>query len=239
MSAVLSAAAGLTMRLDSIVLPSIYVASMALPPLAALWRWRSISFPLKLLAVYSTVALVESLIARHLALSGYRTLWMMHAFEPIEAALLLWMFSRWQVREVTRLTVLLVIPAYLIAWGALQLTVESFQRFPLYIATVQSLLLIAVAAHTLVTRSRTLMLPMVRFPWFWVSTGALLYFSYVTLLTPISRLLLPHSRNLVLIAYQINAVLGIVASLFFVRAMFCGMNGTVHVPGPASGQLRA
>jgi len=197
-----------------------YAASFALPMLAA-WRGRPLPLPLRLLAIYLAVTFVESWVMIYLSAEGIRNLWMIHLYTPFEATMFLWMFSRWQVREMARLTMLLAIPMFLAMWAALTVTAESLGDFPVYGKTMAAILILAVAAWTLVSRSSRLLMPIGRYAWFWVCLGTLIYFPFVSLLNPVSRLLLPHSRDLVLAMFSINAVLGIGHNLLFSRAMLC------------------
>jgi hypothetical protein len=221
----------------------IYIAELGgysylLPAAAAVYRWGRLSTPLRLLAIYAALTLAESMWMWHLAHQNVNNLWMIHFFTPIEATLFLWMFASWQLREVARLTLLLCIPLYLIVWGMLHLTVESVTAFPHFTKPVECLLLVGAAAYTLVTRSQHLLVPIVRYSWFWVSVGTLLYFSFLTLLNPISNLLLESHRGLVIAAFEMNATMGILANLFFAWALLCKnphpSSGGSSLPRPSS-----
>lgn len=210
------------------VLPSLAGASYAIPVLGAL-KGRPRSLPLRLLAVYCFVALVESWVMIYLSGRDIRNVWMIHLFTPFEAAMFLWAFSRWQVRELARLTILLSIPMFLVLWAFLTLSTESLSDFPVYGKSAEAILIVAVAAYTLVIRASSLVGPLTRHPWFWVSLGTLVYFPFLAVLNPISSLLLPHSWDLVIGMFQVNAVLGASANLLFARAMLC------HQPQLSSG----
>ena len=203
--------------------------SYLVPLVAAIARRQSLSVPLRLLGAYAAAALAESLYMMYLGASGVRNLWVTHLFTPLEATLFLWMFARWQLRESARMALLICIPVYLAVWGILHLTVESVAHFPVYSKPVECMLLVGVGAYTLISRSQNLLTPVTRHSWFWASVGTVLYFSFVTVLNPIAHLL--EGRNdLLIIAFEMNATMGIFANLLFAWAMLCQ-----NPPLPSSG----
>lgn len=197
------------------------ILSFAIPTLAGL-RARQLSLPLRLIVIYSAVALVEGLSMRYLASRNQTNLWLIHAFAPFEAAILLFALSRWQTREVARLTVVFCIPAFLLLWCGLTIAAESLEQFPKYVKTVESILLLAVSAYTLVTRSRSLAEPLTQQDWFWVCVGIMIYFSMLALLNPVANLLLEHDSIVLLMAvFEVNAALIILHNFFFAWAIRC------------------
>jgi hypothetical protein len=197
------------------------IASYLIPLLGGLWQRHRLPAPLRLLVLYSGLALAEGIYMRYLGLQGIRNLWVIHFFSPVEATLFFLMFSRWQMRATARVAMLLCIPLYIAVWGALHLTVEPISGFPAYSKPLESVLLVGAAAYTLVTRSRDLLGPITRHAWFWVSVPTLLYYSFVTLLNPLSSRLIDTNRDLVILAYQANVVMMVTANLLFARAMLC------------------
>lgn len=203
------------------VLPNLAIFSHALP-VATAWRARKLSLPLRLIVIYSAVALVEGLIMSYLSSRNEVNLWLIHIFAPFEAAILLYALSRWQARELARIAVVLCIPVFLLLWGGLTIARESLEQFPQYVKTVEAILLVAVAAYTLVSRSRTLIHPISQQDWFWVCIGIMIYFSMLAVLNPVANLLLEHDSMVLLMAvFEVNAALIILHNLFFAWAIRC------------------
>ena len=202
------------------IIPYIGIASY-LAPIAAILRRRPASVPLRLIAVYCAVAFLESCIMGYIGSRGITNLWLIHLFTPFEATVFLWAFGRWQLRQASHTFIYALIPLFLVAWTGFAFRAESFSAFPKYVKSIECILLVAVAAFTLVTRSQSLVAPITHHDWFWVSVGTLIYFSFLSVLNPLSNQLLPHSRQLVLIMFDVNATLGAVANLLFARAMLC------------------
>ncbi len=220
-----------------IYIANLGVFSYAIPLLAALYRHKALSVPLRLLGLYSAATLAESIYMAHVASTGRHNLWVIHLFTPVEALLFLWMFSCWQLRESARLVMLICIPLYFAVWGTLHLTVESLADFPVYSKPVECMMLVGVAAYTLVTRSQNLLTPVTRHPWFWVSVGTVMYFSFVTVLNPIAHMLMGRN-DLLIIAFEMNATMGILANLLFAWALLCPnphpSSGGSSSPSPSS-----
>ena len=203
------------------LLPNVASFSYALPVAASAHAGR-LSSPLKLIVLYSAATLAEALLLTYLSNVDRVNLWLVHAYTPFEATVLLLAMSRWQVRELARTTVMLSIPTFLVLWAALSLTAESLAEFPQYVKSVEAILLVAVAAFTLVTRSRNLVVPIGRQPWFWVTVGVMIYFAFLAILNPMSNALLRRDANVLLMGvYQVNAALIIVHNILFVWAIRC------------------
>lgn len=197
------------------------IFSFAIPSWAGL-RARRLNLPLRLIVIYSAVALVEGLLMSYLGSRHQTNLWLIHIFAPFEASILLYALSRWQTRELAQLTVVLCIPAFLLLWGALTLTAESLAQFPQYVKTVESILLVAVSAYTLVSRSRSLVQPLAEQDWFWVCVGLIIYFSMLAVLNPVANLLLERDEMVLLMAvFEVNAALMILHNILFAWAIRC------------------
>ncbi|HLS48310.1 MAG TPA: hypothetical protein VK012_07300 [Gemmatimonadales bacterium] len=205
-----------------------------LVPIVAAWRYQVVSLPLRLVAVYCGLALGQSLYMVYLASSDVRNLWLIHAFVPVQATLLLSALALWQVRELARTTVFVSIPMFLMAWLMLTLTVESLESFPRYVKTIEGLLIVAVAAYTLLTRSQFIAAPVTAFSWFWVSAALLTYFAFVSIVNPASSYLLSSSPGRLRLMSLINFSLVLVCNLGFARAMVVPGRGEAAVNAPAA-----
>lgn len=203
------------------ILPDLAILSFAIPMLAG-FRARRLSLSLRLIVIYSVAALAEGLVMWYMSATNQTSLWLIHIFGPFEATILLYALSRWQIRELARLTIVLCIPAFLLLWGSLTVTTESLEKFPQYVKTVESILLVAVSAYTLVSRSRSLAEPLAQQDWFWVCVGLLVYFSMLAVLNPVANLLLEQDSMVLLMAvFEVNAALIIVHNILFAWAIRC------------------
>jgi len=203
------------------VLPDLAMLSFAIPMLVGL-RARRLNLSLRLIVIYSAAALAEGLVMWYLSEQNRPSLWLIHVFGPFEATILLYALSRWQLRELARLTIVFCIPAFLLLWGGLTITTESLEKFPQYVKTVESFLLVAVSAYTLVSRSRSLVEPLAQQDWFWVCVGLMIYFSMLAVLNPVANLLLEQdSMALLMAVFEVNAALIIVHNILFAWAIRC------------------
>ena len=192
--------------------------TFALPAIAAIAvRVRSSSQ--RIVAAYCVLGFVQSIYLTVLATGGTHNLWLIHVFVPVQGTMFLWALALWQTRERARITILMAIPLFLTAWLGLTLTVESFEGLPRYVKIIEGLLVIAVAAYTLVTRSLHISGPVTSHAWFWISAAMVMYLSFGAIFSPISSLLLPTAPDRVSIMIRINAVLLILCNLMFARGM--------------------
>ena len=203
------------------VAPIIGSLTYAIPLIAAVRRGvRTLPAPLRIVAYYCAITLFEGCVMVSLALQGKRNLWLIHVFTPIEVILLLLAFSHWQVRESARTMILLTVPLFVVTWVFLIFSTDSPAGFPVYGRTLAALLILTVAAYTLLTQAQSAATFVSRLPWFWISVGILVYFPFLVLLNPISAALMDR-RDLILSLYQLNAVLMMGSNLFFRRAILC------------------
>lgn len=192
----------------------------ALIPIYAGWRRRAVlPPPLRWALVYLVATFAEELFMVYWSRSGRSNLWIINLYLPVGATLLGLMFAGWQQRQRWRTVIHLAVAIFVAFWAAMMLTVEHIHQFAPYTPPVQSLLVIAAAAWTLVQRTRHTASPLTQHAWFWVSVGALLYFAYILVLDPFSRLMLSSSPRLVLVAFEINGALVTLMNLFWMRAM--------------------
>ena len=167
-----------------------------LPVFAGLTVGRRLSRPSRLVVALFVLWFCEDLAEGLLIHLHHTNDWLLHLTMPFEAALLLWAFSLWQDSELARRAIVLVIPIYAGVWLALQLFVERLDRLSQYAGPMSYLLVLAVAAFTLVSKSAHTQLPGWRQPWFWISAGMIIDMGSQVALNPIANILIAtHQRS--------------------------------------------
>ncbi len=156
-------------------------------------------------------------------------LWVSHLGLPISASLLLWAFSLWQERDVARLTFRLAIPLFIVVWIGLLVFAENLQAFSRYGSPLRAILLVYVAAYTLVTRSVGAVEPVWREDWFWVAAGTLVSYGTSAIVTPLANLLLATSPGQLRRMYDVFNGVDVIANLLVTWGMLCAR------PRPISG----
>jgi hypothetical protein len=216
--------------------------SQVLPPLAAI-RARERLGPARNSAVaWSVLLLASNLLALGFALLRRNNLWMGYTLDPLLASVALWTFSLWQIRSVPRIALRLLVPLYLLAVLVLALTVEDLNSFSRVTAPFTALLLLGVSLYTLIVRSLGEQGQLIRADWFWISGGLALFYGTDTALEPFARLLLGSQPELILPAYELKALIGIVVSLAIARGILCpnpplssgGLSSPGFSPSPSS-----
>jgi hypothetical protein len=190
----------------------------ALVLLAAWRRRRSLPEPVRWMCTYLALTLIEDLFMIYWSRGGRHNLWIMNLYTPLEAAMFGMMYAGWQLRERWRTVVYAVSALFVVFWLVMIMTIEPITEFSRFTKSVESLLIIAVAAWTLVQRSRHTAAPLTAHAWFWASVGTLLYFAYFLLLNPVS-LVLWSRLDLLVVVYEINGAMVIVMYLFWLRAI--------------------
>lgn len=166
------------------------------PVLAALLVGRRLSRPSRFIVVLFVLWFCEDLAQVLLIRLHHSNNWLLHLTMPFEAALLLWAFSLWQDREVPRRAMRLVIPIYVVVWLVLQLFVERLDSVSQYAWPLSNLLVLAVAAFTLVSKSAQTMEPGWRQAWFWISAGMIIDMGSQVAYNPITNILIAtHQRG--------------------------------------------
>ncbi len=140
---------------------------------------------------------------------------------PVTVAILLWGLSCLQDGEVARLTVRLVAGAALVVWAVLTAVFEDTSTFSRAAEPMLNLVVLGVAASTLLLRSRTSRAGLFDQDWFWISAGIALFFATWSAVGPLSSLLLGASPAVFDWAYRVVGVLAILAMVLIARGMAC------------------
>lgn len=167
-----------------------------LPLFAALAVGRRLSRPSRLIVILFVLWFCEDAVQILLIHLHHHNNWLLHFTLPLEAALLLWAFSLWQDSEVARRAMLLAVPLYVVVWLVLQLFVERLDQVSQYAGPMSYLLVLAVAAFTLVSKSAHTVTPGWRQPWFWISAGMIIDMGSQVVFNPITNILIAtHQRG--------------------------------------------
>jgi hypothetical protein len=195
--------------------------SAAIPPLAVLaLRRRPRGAAAWILAW--CLLLVGQEVAGFAAAVVYRNnLWVGYAVQPAGTALVVWALSAWQARDVARSTLRIALPLALGVWAVLVVAVENTSTFSTAAEPLLSVLTLAAAAWTLVTRSLDEAADgLARQDWFWTCVGLCLYFASLSTLGPLAALL---SGDIPLLAraYELKSVVDVVAFILIARGITC------------------
>ncbi|MGH7648200.1 MAG: hypothetical protein ACREND_08790 [Gemmatimonadaceae bacterium] len=166
-----------------------------LPILAAFVVGRRLSRPSRLVVILFVLWFCEDLTQQVLIHLHHYNNWLLHLTLPIEATLLLWAFSLWQDSQVARRAIWLAVPIYVVVWLVLQVFVESLDRLSQYAGPMSYLLVLAVAAFTLVSKSARAVSPGWRQPWFWISAGMIIVMGSQVALNPITNILIARHQG--------------------------------------------
>ena len=188
-------------------------ASHALPLLAAAVRRPSLGPAGKWVLVWCAFLVALSAFTLALALQGVNNHWLRYVVTPVSTALVLWALAWWQLTPLAALTVRLLIPLVVIVWVPIVLIIEDTQTFSLLAEPFAGLVILAAAIYTLAARALREPGSVTSQDWFWVASGVAFYFGAVVALPPTSYWLWEQHPQLVLRAYQVNALVELLAFL--------------------------
>lgn len=165
----------------------IFANAAEVTPLLAAVRVRPWLTPaLRLMTAVFALAISQEVANAWLTSRHVHNIWLNNVLMPVYTALYLWAFSLWQTGAVSRLAMRLAIALFFVVWLASTVLMGGITRFPRVAGPIQSMLLVCVAAYTLVTAAMRATDPVWRHDWFWISAGVLLTFGTSTLLDPIT-----------------------------------------------------
>lgn len=182
---------------------------------------RRLTTALRLVALCFAVMFVQDAAGWWMAERNIGNLWVSHVGTPLQTLLLLFALAEWQTGESERRAVRFAAVGFLLVYLVLVAAVEDPRAFSRFARPLQAILVVSVAAWTMVRRTVTTFESPLAAPWFWVSAGLLLYFGSGAVLGPVSNLLMRTSPDLVRIAYVVKALVNIVAYLLVARGILC------------------
>lgn len=194
-------------------------AAEALPLVAAV-AWRRAHGARRWIAAWSAVLVVCDLTQLWLGSRGIHNLWVNYVATGA-SALVLWALASWQTGDTARLTLRVAVVPFLAVLAVLTLLVEDTSNFSRAADPMAHLLCLAAAAYTLVARSSSSRVSLLRQDWFWIGAGLALYFGIWGAMGPLGALLVRTAPGLLMIAYQVAMGLNIVAMLAIARGVTC------------------
>ncbi len=179
-----------------------------IPLLAGAPNFKKLDPPLRVLLYYTALSLLLTIAMTVIALHRLNNLWLMNFSEPVEFAMLLWMFQCWESDSRLRTLIRSLIIPYLLAWFYEVIAGGRWFGFTTYARPIEGIVLTFVACLTIYRVNRNLNEPITDKPSFWVSAGTLLYYGGVIIIDLVSESLLEKSdetlRQVLLLQVTLN-----------------------------------
>jgi len=196
-------------------------AAEVTPLLAAIRMRRSLTPALRVMVVLCTLGIAQELANGWLGSRHMHNVWLNNVLMPVYTGLYLWAFSLWQGGPVSRLAMRIAIPLFILVWFILTAFVDGITHFSRFAGPIQSLLMVSVAAYTLISVSARSADAVWRHDWFWISAGVLLTFGTSTVFQPIvGRLATAHPATAMSVIGTWDVIDG-VASLLIMGGILC------------------
>jgi hypothetical protein len=190
-----------------------------LPVVPALARWKRLDSPQKWIAVWSAFLVASEVTTLLMALQGVNNHWVNYVAAPTAAALVLWALSEWHPSVGGRRTIRFLIPITLILWIAMIALFEDTKTFSVVAEPILGLILMVAVLATLVARTMQETGRIRDQSWWWISVGLMLTFGITVAFAPAAYILLQTTPELLMRAFEIKAVLNIVAFLLIARGV--------------------
>jgi hypothetical protein len=206
--------------------------SAVLPVLAGvllLHHYRRVPVTRLSVACWSLLMLIGNIVSAYLAARRQNNHWVGYVIIPLSGLAALEALTRWQVSDTARRLCRVLAPIYVVGWIAIVVLIEDTATFSLLAAPISSLLLLLVAASTVVTRAPGSIETLTKQDWFWIGMGFIIFYGVETGLPPLSLLLWKDRPDLLLVAYQLKAATMVVAMLAVTKGILC------PIPLPQSG----
>lgn len=187
----------------------------------AVLRRASLTPARKWIVGWSAFLVASDSLVLALALAGRNNHWMTYIATPVEAGLVLWAQSLWQLSPLSARVMRVTIPVLWVGWVVIVLLVEDIRTFSLLAQPIQSLVLMGPAIGTLVMRTFREPGRLREQDWLWIGVGVVVHFASSVALPPASYLLLTKSPRLVVRAYEVRGALNILAFALIARGFFC------------------
>ncbi|MGQ0766458.1 MAG: hypothetical protein ACT4OZ_12420 [Gemmatimonadota bacterium] len=186
------------------------------------------------MAIWSLVYFLSDLIQPFVARVAGSNLVFITVAQPLQDALLLWALSHWQERPTMRLSFRIAIPFHVAATLGLAVVVGEVDSFKTFISTFRSLVILAAAAWTAVSRFAGEKERIWMRDWLWASLGVALYYGVYVVVEPASRALIAAGElEAVMRLFTYKAVFDVLAFLLIWRGMRCPTTPTWSASGLA------
>ena len=214
-------------------IPAIFYARsafQALPAIAALRHRQHLPSARRWIVGWGLAGLAFDGVALTYALRQQNNHWLSYISAPSLVVIALVALSLWNPTTFGRLALRISALAYIGIVALLVAMVESTSTFSLLRQPVESLLIVVASLGTLLVLVRQEQGSLLQRDWFWICTGLALRYGAAVALDPLARLLIGDSRQVVLSALKVKAVVDMTAYLLIARGVWCPV-----LPQPSSG----
>jgi hypothetical protein len=206
---------------DLPLLAQVSELSPLLPIVGALLGSRPFHRDLTIFFYYLIITFIITGWMTYLASHGTNNLWLIHLQTPMEFTFFMWLFARWQEDAFLKRFFQITIPVFVCVWAALVFFVEKIDQFSTYSKPTETILLIIASGYCLFQVNKEKVESLFRQPSFWISSGALIYFTGTVILFTVSNLLLRESEAELRTAWWVVIILNIIANLFYLAGFIC------------------
>jgi hypothetical protein len=171
--------------------------------------------------VWALLLFLFNALALFLAFRGVNNHWLVYLSTPLIGVAAIVALIGWQVRQMGRLLLRVLVPLYLAGWTIIVLSVEDMNTFSLVAGPFSSLVLLIAVSSTFVARSMGSLESLTRQDWFWICLGMIVFYGVETGFPPVALLLGRSRPDLLVAAAQVRAVSMIAAMITISWGLLC------------------
>lgn len=200
---------------------SVSVASCLIPLFAALYVYQKLTSVLKIFLLLLVLVAVTEASGFILSYEGVRYLWIYHIYTLVEYSLFVLIFLFWQKEPRVRKILGFSIPGFFVIWLIAKFSVERWGEMDNFTSSLEAVILIGVAAYTLINLTQEKMNSLIADPRFWITMGVLIYFTGNIVTFALGNVLLSLLQKGDQVIWPLHSILNIVANLFYAGGFLC------------------
>ncbi len=148
-----------------------------LPMVAGLYIFRKLKLEMRILSLFFVLLVLVEAYCFYQAYNYGNTMWVFRFYTPAEYSFLVLVFSFWQKRAFLRRMLLYSIPLFVLIFLGSESFLATSNNFDNFTASLESVLLVAISAFTLLGINQEDKGNILGDPRFWVGTAVLIYFA--------------------------------------------------------------
>ena len=202
-----------------------YLYPLQLSPIIPLFfgvvNYRKLTTPVRIFfwqLVFSLETLIGMIIAGILHTNN---IWLLNLSMPVNAVLLLWMFSLWQESAFKKNIVRGICILFLCIWLIEVALGERFFDHTIISRPLEGAIFALAACYTIFKVNRDLEAPIIDMPQFWICFGLLVYFGGMLIINLLSNTLLKSYTEILKQVYLIQPALSLISNLLFIGGFRC------------------
>ena len=203
------------------ILLYITTASLFIPPITGIYRWKALDASMKFFAVFCLYTLIHTIVEMALGMNGINNHFLLHYYTLVEFSSIMFIYyqfftSQKVLQQITFFTGIL----FVVLWWYDNAYFVDPKKFDDFISTVSQVILTLFSFIVLQRLYQHASPSITQYSIFWIATAVLFCYTSTIIIMAMSNRLLEMGMGYFTIAWSINWVFTIIANLLFTRSFF-------------------